>query len=207
MDRRLVVGLPILIVILVAGYFLLGRGEAKITNYPSQGTDIIAFGDSLIEGVGASQGSDFVSVLSKRIGKPIVNLGVSGDTTTQGLARIQELDEYSPKVVLLLLGGNDAIQKISQEQTFENLSNIIQEIQKRGAVVLLLGVRGKVLSDPYESEFKKLASTYDTAYVPNVLDGLFGNREYMSDTVHPNDAGYAKIAERIEPVLKKLLQQ
>jgi len=69
-------------------------------------------------------------------------LGVPGDTTADGLARMSELNAYKPKVVLLLLGGNDYLKRIPQEQTFANLAAIIKDIQSRGAIVLLLGVRG-----------------------------------------------------------------
>lgn len=207
MNYKWLIGVIIVVLaIVIAYFFLFVAKKATITNYPSSGTDIIAFGDSLVEGYGSSQRKDFVSFLSQDIGEPIINLGVSGDTTEQGLARIDELDKYHPKVVILLLGGNDAIHKVPTEQTFENLGKIIEEIQKRGAIVLLVGVRGGVLSDPYASQFQKLADTYHTAYVTDALSGLFANQKYMSDEVHPNDAGYAIIASRIEPVLKSLLQ-
>ncbi len=91
-------------------------------------------------------------------------------------------------------------------ETFQNLVAIIQNIENRGAMVLLLGVRGGLINDPYATEFQELADTYKTAYVSDVPFGLFGNREYMSDEVHPNDAGYAVIASRVEQALKKLLQ-
>ena len=179
-------------------YFL---GTHEVRNYPSSGTDIIAFGDSLVAGVGASPGRDFVSLLSKKIGQPIVNLGVSGDTTADGLARLSELDAYNPKVVIVLFGGNDYLRRVAQVQTFENLTEMVESIQAKGAIVLLLGVRGGLLNDHFDSEFKKLRNTHDTAYVPDVLDGLLGTQEYMSDEIHPNDAGYERIAERIYPVL------
>lgn len=177
-----------------------------IANYPSDGTDIIAFGDSLIEGVGSTRGNDFVSVLSRRIGEPIVNLGRAGDTTRQGLDRLSALDRYDPKVVILLLGGNDHLQKVPIETTFRNLGAIIENIQARGAVVLLLGVKGSLLSDKFAPEFELLRDTYKTAYVPNVLRGLFGHAELMSDSVHPNDAGYVIIADRVEPILGQLIR-
>jgi len=177
-----------------------------IANYPSAGTDIIAFGDSLVAGVGATEGNDFVSVLSRRIGQPVVNLGVSGNTSEDGLARLSELDAHNPKVVLLLLGGNDYLRKVPLEQTFVNLAKIIESLQGRGAIVILLGVRGGLLTDGFEDEFEALAEQYNTAYVPDVLDGLFAHPQYMTDQVHPNDAGYAKIADRIAPVLTPLLQ-
>lgn len=186
-------------------YWLL-RPAPEVRNYPSQGTDIVAFGDSLVEGVGATRGNDLVSLLSARIGAPIVNLGESGDTTAQGLARLNELDPYHPKVVILLLGGNDYLQRIPEAQTFENLGNIIENIEGRGAIVLLLGVRGGVLQDHFANEFERLSDTYETAYVSDVLSGLIGHDQLMTDQIHPNDAGYAKLAERVYPVLKGLLQ-
>jgi len=194
-----------LLVAFSAVYFFFFR-TAAITNYPSAGTDIIAFGDSLVAGTGSTGGYDFVSLLARAAGKPIINLGNPGDTTADGLARINELDAYKPKVVLLLLGGNDYLKRIPQEQTFANLAAIIKDIQSREAVVLLLGVRGGIFGDHFSDEFENLRDTYRTAYISDVLDGLLGDKKYMSDQIHPNDAGYAKIAERITPVLQKLLQ-
>jgi|SRR3989344_4390159 len=188
------------------GIFYFSR-SALITNYPSTGTDIIAFGDSLVQGVGATDGNDFVSLLSGMIGQPIINLGVPGDTTEDGLTRVSELDAYHPKVVLLLLGGNDHLKKIPVSDTRNNLAALIQNIHARGAIVLLLGIRGGLFIDNFSGEFKNLKNTYHTAFVSDVLDGLFERPQYMSDAVHPNDAGYALIAKRVYPVLAPLLKQ
>jgi acyl-CoA thioesterase-1 len=198
-------GAGIVAVVLFSAWFLLVRALA-ITNYPSAGQDIVALGDSLVLGVGATMGNDMVSTLARHIGLPIANLGRSGDTTADVLARISQLDAYRPKVVILLVGGNDYLRQVPDDAVFANLAQIIEDIHKRGAIVLLVGIRGGVLADPYAPRFKELARTYGTAYVPNALDGLFGNREYMADTVHPNDAGYAILAERVAPVLSGLLQ-
>lgn len=198
-----VIGLIILIGFLFAK---LGK-ESVVTNYPAEGEDIIAFGDSLIVGVGArAPANNFVSLLSDKIGQPIINLGVSGNTTEDGLARLGELDKYNPKIVLLLLGGNDHLRKVPIGETFINLEKIIENIQDRGAVVVLLGVKGNLFGDKFEPEFEKLRDKYHTAYVSNVLDELFGNSKYMSDTIHPNDIGYKMIADRIYPVLLKVLK-
>ena len=199
--------------ILLAGIFIVGllvfffsQKPAPIANYPSSGTDVIAFGDSLVQGVGASSPStSFVSLLSEKIGQPIVNLGVSGNTTQDGINRLSELDNYKPKVVLLLLGGNDKLTQVPKEKTFQNLEIIIQNLQARGAIVLLLGVKGSLIGDNYEADYKNLSKKYHTAYVSDVLSGLFGNAKYMSDTVHPNDLGYKEISDRIYPVIIKLL--
>lgn len=194
-----------LLLVALAGYFLFFR-IATVTNYPSAGSDIVAIGDSLVAGTGASAGQDFVSVLSQKIGKPISNLGTPGDTTADVVARLSTLDKYKPKVVIVLVGGNDYLRRVAPAQTFENLAKIITDIHSRGAVVLLLGVRGGLLTDNFRQEFDQLHKTYNTGYVPNVLEGLLGNEEFMADQVHPNAAGYARIAERVYPELVKLLQ-
>lgn len=180
--------------------------KKRIANYPSSGTDIIAYGDSLVQGVGSTRGGDFVSVLSRKSGRPIVNLGHSGDTTADGLARIADLDKYNPKVVLLLLGGNDYLKKIPANETEANLINMIRIIQSKGAIVILLGVRGGLLTDHFERMYEDLSVKYETAYVEDVLRGLIFNKNYMFDTIHPNNAGYALIAEKIYPTLERVLR-
>ncbi|MFZ2523451.1 MAG: GDSL-type esterase/lipase family protein [Minisyncoccia bacterium] len=208
MDQRKIIWIIVAFVAVLLGIFYFSSRSNVIVNYPSRGTDIIAFGDSLVDGVGSSAGNEggFVTLLSRKIGRPIINLGNSGDTAADGLARINQLNEYNPKVVLLLLGGNDYLKKIPSEETFKNLSLLIQNIEKRGAVILLLGVRGGLLSDRFDSEFEKLRDTHQTAFVPNVLSGLLTNQQYMSDAIHPNDLGYQKIADRIYSVLESLLK-
>lgn len=196
------------IVALLAGWFFFFRGSPPIKNYPSPNTngEIIAFGDSLIEGVGATEGADLISLLGVELGLPIRNFGRSGDTTESALKRFQEIfkEVSNPKVAIILLGGNDFLRKVPKEETFKNLGIIIDEFQKRGAIVLLLGIRGGVLNDSYEKEFEILQKTHQTALIPNVLKGLLGDSRYMYDSIHPNSAGYQKIADKILPTLKML---
>lgn len=202
--NKSVIAIVVLIIILI-GLSYIFRSNS-IANYPSSGTDIIAFGDSLIQGVGASESKDFVALLSQKIGQPIINMGRAGDTTYDGIVRIGELDKYKPKVVILLLGGNDYLKKIPIVDTEKNLGVLIREIQGRGAVVLLLGVRGGIINDRFDAMYKKLRDKYHTAYVPDVLRGLIADMRYMSDAVHPNNAGYAIIANKVYPVLVDLVR-
>src|SRR3989344_2963816 len=98
MDKKtLGIAVAVVAVAVAAGFFLFSK-PAPVTNYRSAGTDIIAFGDSLVLGVGASEGRDFVSLMSQKIGVPVVNLGVSGDKTADGLARLGALDKYNQKM-------------------------------------------------------------------------------------------------------------
>jgi lysophospholipase L1-like esterase len=161
----------------------------------------------LVEGTGSINNGDFVSVLSKKIGRPIVNLGIYGNTTAQGLARIDEVLAYNPGVVLVLFGGNDYLHDVPRNEVFQNLDTMVRKLQSHGAVVILLGIRGGIFADPYDPLFRKLAKTRGTLYVPDVLSGLIGNTKYMSDAVHPNNLGYDIIASRIYPELKKVLQK
>ncbi len=206
---RLMYQKVIIVIILVSaigiGIYLFNKKPTTITNFPSQGQTIVTFGDSLVAGNGATEGNDFSSLLEKLIGEEIINMGIAGNTTAQGLARVTDVNEKDPKVVMVLLGGNDFLRKTPIEETFKNLDTIVAEIQKEGAVVILLGVQGGVFSDPYKNHFEDLAKNRGALYVPNVLDGLIANQEYMSDAIHPNDAGYKKIAEKIYPILKKAL--
>lgn len=201
-NRTLIIVVSILIAFFVTLSLLPKR---IIANYPSSGRDIIAFGDSLVVGYGAREGGDFVTLLSNKIQIPIINLGKKGDTTADAILRLGEIDAYNPKVVMILLGGNDFLKKVPIEITRANLEQIIQYIQSKKAVVVLLGVRGGVLKDGFSSMYEDLSQKYNTAYVPDVLKGLVFNTNYMYDAVHPNDAGYRLIAEKIYPVIKKFV--
>ena len=111
----------------------------------------------------------------------------------------------NPKVAIIILGGNDYLRKVPKVETFSNLTKIITEFQNRGAVVLLLGVRGGLIKDNYEGEYRALAESLGAAYVSNILKGLITNREFMYDSIHPNDIGYRMIADRVEPVLLRIV--
>lgn len=165
--------------------------------------NVIAYGDSLVAGYGAPAGQDFVSVLSAASGIPIRNLGRNGETTTGGLARVTDAIDEKPDIVILLLGGNDALQRMSTETTERNLSELIRTFTTEGSEVILVGVMGGFPSDPYATMFKRLADSEDVVLVPNILSGLIGNEALMSDAIHPNADGYAKIASRIQPMLEK----
>ncbi len=196
MSSRLLVGggaICVLALVLV----WVGFRQDPIKNYPPKNSTVVAFGDSLVHGEGATLGNDFVSLLGQKLGRPIVNLGVNGDTTADGVRRLPELLAYDPGTVILLLGGNDTIKRIPKDTTEENLETIIETLQKSSVVVVLLGVRGGILGDPKKDMYESLSDTYQIPYLPNVLDDLFGKQEFMSDGVHPNDAGYAIIADRV----------
>jgi acyl-CoA thioesterase I len=188
MWRTVLILLGGLIIISLSFFLFRDNSEKVITNSPSSG------------------GNDFVSLLSDQLGEPIVNLGRGGDTTGSALSRINTVLEKDPKVVIVLLGGNDFIRKIEKEQIRRNLAMIIERVQEKGAIVLLLGVQNSIFRDSFKKEYENLRDEYGTAYVENVLEGLIGHPEFMDDAIHPNSKGYKIIADRIYPVLKKLIK-
>ena len=183
-----------------------GQSVSSFKNYPPQNETIVAFGDSLVQGVGATEGNDLFSQVSKLTGKRIINKGISGNTTQDGLNRVTDVLDLKPGVVIVVLGGNDYLRQVPRAETFANLRKIVSELQSGGAVVIVVGVRGGIVSDNFESEFETLVDEYKTGYVSNILKGLIGREQYMSDAIHPNDAGYAIIAERIAPLISELYQ-
>ena len=148
-----------------------------------------------------------MSVLSGRLGISIINAGRRGDTTGSALARLDgAVLSRSPRVVIVLLGGNDFLRRVPRETTFQNLGTIVRRIREQGAAVVLVGVEVGLFSDSYGSEYERLARATSAALVPDILDGIFGHSGRMSDGVHANDRGYEMIADRLEPVVAELVR-
>lgn len=201
--------LVITIILALATFWTIAwANKPEVINTDSTGSNIIAFGDSLVFGTGSTPGNDMFSIVSKETGVPIINKGVPGDTTEDGLNRLEsDILNNNPRIVFVLFGGNDYLRKVPKETTFKNLKTIIERIQERGAAVILMGVRGGVFIDRFEEDYQDLAKEYKTGYVPNVLEGLITNRQYMYDSIHPNDKGYYIVALRIIPVLELILNR
>lgn len=199
--------IALLILALIAAGALAWRLHSpSYANYPMRQGPLVAFGDSLVQGVGATEGHDFVSLLGESLGEPIENLGVSGDTTAQGLARIDDALTLHPRMAIILLGGNDYLRRVPKETTFKNLRTIIEKFQADGALTVVLGVRGGLLTDSYASDYAALARDTRSVYVSDVLEHLLGNKAYMYDQIHPNDAGHAIIAQRVFAAVRPLFK-
>ena len=190
--------------IALAGLWVWETRRPRAAN-PTAGENIIAFGDSLVAGHGATPGHDFVSVLSRRTGLPILNAGRSGDTTAAALARLDDdVLGRNPRIVIVLVGGNDFLRRIPRDETFRNLDTIVTRIRSQGAAVVLVGVNVGLFTDEYGAQYDALARRASAAFVPDILDGIVGRADRTSDAIHPNDRGYELIADRIEPVLREL---
>jgi len=183
-------------VILLAGYKFLTSTHQDFDNL-SAGIRVIAFGDSLTYGTGASKGMDYPSQLSKLIARPVMNSGVPGDTTASALKRLErDVLAFSPDIVLITLGGNDLKNGVARDVAFKNLKRIVNLIHNRGALVIVGGLSIPFRDRGFGRGFKKLADETDATLIPNILEGIMGNRKLMSDPIHPNDAGYKIMAQK-----------
>ena len=192
--------LPILV-----GFLLYHSYSApKIKNAHPTGENIICFGDSLTFSTGASQGMDYPSQLSNMISRPVLNKGVPGDTTARALARLEQAIS-EPRIVLVTLGGNDLKNGVPKEVAFQNLKIIVESIQAHGALVIIGGIDLPFWGRGYGEAYEQLCKETGAVLIPNILDGIMGNRQLMSDSIHPNDAGYTIMAERFYRALKPYL--
>ena len=198
-DRLMIVFTLIILGFLSLLYWAQNR-TPDILNHPNNRSEIIVFGDSLAAGVGSDENEGFTKGLEFSLNRQITVLGVSGDTTRDGLNRIEEVTERDAQIVLISLGGNDFIQRVPEETVRKNMDKIISKIQNSGAMVMVLGAPG------YRGLYKQVAEDHKAAYVSNILKGLIGRDAYMSDPIHPNNVGYHKISERIAPELKKFIE-
>ncbi|MDR0646382.1 MAG: GDSL-type esterase/lipase family protein [Elusimicrobiota bacterium] len=181
--------------------------EAKLLNINNNGTDIIAFGDSLSAGYGADKESSYPAALAAMINAPVINLGVSGDTARQGANRKSDILKYNPYMVLIEFGGNDAMRGRPFAETQNALEEIIDYVHKAGAIAVVVDTGGNFKMSPYGKMMKRLAKTKNALFIPKIMDGIFYNPALKSDAIHPNEKGYKIIAEkiykRIKPYIKK----
>jgi len=204
----LVVAAAAALVLLVLSWALWPSPFRKVKNLGSHGTNVVAFGDSLTAGYGAAPGEDYPSRLTPLIGVPVLNAGVSGDTTASALARIDEdVLAHDPRIVIVGLGGNDFLQRAELASTETNLRAIVRKIQARGAMVVLLGFRFPSIGPSYEDLYARVASDEGCLLVPDLVHGILNDPSLKSDEIHPNGRGYALMAERIAGPLTRLLKK
>ncbi len=181
--------------------FVVACGEDKLYKLNSS-QPVLAFGDSLTAGVGANEVAAYPQQLERLIGFNVINAGISGETTEEGLARLSSvLDEHNPQLVILLEGGNDILRNYDLNKTEQNLARMIEEIQSRSIQLVFLGVPEKNIFSDSAPLYKELASEYNLVFDGEVISKLIKKKRYKSDPIHFNALGYQKLAENIQDLL------
>jgi len=190
---------------LLVGSLFISCGP-RIANRDSIGRTIICFGNSITEGVGAGAGQDYPSHIQQMTDVQVINAGVAGDTTGDGLKRIEtDVLGHNPKIVIVEFGANDFLKKIPKEETFKNMELIVQQLHNNGVIVVVAVVRTGILTDSYVQGFQDIAKKYRALLIPDILRGILTNPKLKYDQIHPNSEGYKIIAERIYQNIKPFI--
>lgn len=195
--------LPMLLICLLL--FLTG-GCDRTPPLPKLSSDgvVLAFGDSLTFGTGANPAESYPEVLQSLLGRRIVNAGVPGEVSAEGLQRLPRLLEANaPELVILCHGGNDFLRRQPAGEVAANLRAMIELIQARGAAVVLVGVPQLGLTVQPPEFYPELAKEFALPYEGEILHQLLTDRELKSDTVHPNAAGYRRLAEALHQLIAR----
>jgi acyl-CoA thioesterase-1 len=177
---------------------------------------VVAFGDSLTAGAGVAAEASLPALLQQRLladgfDVEVVNAGVSGDTTTAGLARLDYALADGADLVLLELGANDMLLGVDPKITRENLDKMIAQIQARGVRVLLAKMVsssnfGKDYKREFDAIYPDLARRRGVSLTPFIMEGVWGDKSLLvADGIHPNPAGVAHIVSKIAPSVEKTL--
>ncbi|HZT77182.1 MAG TPA: arylesterase [Vicinamibacterales bacterium] len=179
---------------------------------------VVAFGDSLTSGRGIGTAQAFPAILQQRIERDgfdyrVVNAGVSGDTSSRAIHRLDAALDGDVRVLILALGANDGLRGTPVAQLKANLGAMIEKAQQRGITVLLCGMEalpiyGWDYSVAFHNAYRELAKQYGVTLVPFILMNVIGNPDLMQpDHAHPNAAGARAIADNVWPYLEAVLQK
>jgi acyl-CoA thioesterase-1 len=177
---------------------------------------IVAIGDSLTAGQGVDPAMNYPSQLQKKIDAGgyryrVVNAGVSGDTSSQGLNRLQSILDIKPSIAIVELGANDGLRGLPPDATRQNLETIVQQLQSAGTKIVLAGMEvppnyGPQYAGEFRKIFKDVSKKYQVALVPFFLERVGGIASLnQDDGIHPTAEGYAIVVENVWKVLQPLL--
>jgi acyl-CoA thioesterase-1 len=178
---------------------------------------LACFGDSLTAGYGTEPGESYPDFLQRRLDAAgfhyrVVNLGISGDTTKDGLDRIARVLSRHPNIVVLEFGGNDGLRGLPLEQTQANLAAMIERLQAAGAQVALAGITlppdyGKDYITRLDAIYPTLARRYHLRLLPFLLQGVYGvPGDMQSDATHATAQGNQQVALNVQRLIEPLLR-
>ena len=179
---------------------------------------VVVLGDSLAAGYGLAPGESFPERLQDALDAAgveatIVGAGVSGDTTTGGLARLDWSVPTDADAVIVELGGNDALRGVPPARTRANIETIVSRLKERGAAVLLAGMMappnmGADYQQEFDGLFADVAKRSEVGFYPFFLDGVAADPALnLPDGIHPNARGIDVIVQRILPSVKALIER
>ena len=206
--------------LLSLGVLVWSIGAPAIALAQAKAPVILVVGDSLSAEYGVKRGTGWVSLLQDKLiqakrPEKMVNAGISGDTTAGGRSRLPALlRQYQPSVVIIELGGNDALRGMPLSTTQANLVAMVRASRDMGAKVMLVGMEvppnyGSRYTQQFRELFQTVAKDEGTALVPFLLAGVADRPDalalFQSDRIHPNETAQPMLVDNVWPVLRKLL--
>jgi len=181
-----------------------GCGERPKLERLSSDAVVLAFGDSLTFGTGASEEESYPAQLEKLIGRRVVRAGVPGEVTSQALERLPAaLDEHAPRLLLLCIGGNDFLRRLGKQQAEGNVRAMVKLAKSRGVGVVLIGTPEPGLTVSPPAFYADIAKEFRLPYEEAIIGQVLKDSTLKADPIHPNARGYRVIAERIAETMKK----
>ncbi|MDZ4141463.1 MAG: arylesterase [Methylotenera sp.] len=176
-----------------------------------KGSTVLILGDSLSYGTGANEGEDYPSLLAKTTGWEIINAGIPGNTSAEGLERLPRLlEQQKPELLIVELGGNDLLRQLPQSNTIANLKAILSLSKAQGVPTILVAIPevsalraavGNLTDHPlYEDVAKETA----TPLIEDVFSEVLSDNALKSDQIHPNANGYGVVSNKIFEALKQM---
>lgn len=185
---------------------LLLTACSKTAQLPLLAADatILAFGDSLTAGTGAGEAESYPAVLANLLKRRVINAGIPGEVSAQGVQRLPELlDREHIALLILCHGGNDLLGHADQQQISDNLRTMIRMARERGVSVLLVAVPSPGITLKPPLLYEELANEFKIPVEMKALPHILRKSSLKSDHIHPNAAGYRKLAEALASKLKK----
>lgn len=165
---------------------------------------ILAFGDSLTYGTGAEQTESYPAVLEQLIGRRVVNAGIPGEETGEGLSRLARvLQKEKPALMIICHGGNDLLRLLNQQQAANNLRDMIRLAQKQGVAVVLISVPTPDMFLSPTHMYREIAKDLAVPLEDEIIFAVLADGSLRSDYIHPNAAGYRRIAEALATLLRE----
>lgn len=168
----------------------------------SANATILAFGDSLTYGTGTSRDKAYPARLSVQINREVINEGIPGEVTSEGLNRLpQLLERYQPELIIICHGGNDILRKLNLAEAKANIQQMINLAHQYGSQVVLIGVPEFGLFLSSAPMYSELAEENTIPIENDVLGDILGKNTLKSDHIHPNSTGYQVMADRLSQLL------
>ncbi len=179
-----------------------GCGGDKALSPLSKDAVILAFGDSLTFGTGATPSTSYPAVLAQKTGLQVINAGVPGEVSAAGLQRLPRLlQQHQPDLLVLIHGGNDLLRRQSRTKAASNLEAMIAMARSKGVQVVMVGVPKPGLILSVAEFYEQVADKTDTPIEPDAIADILQYPSNKADAVHPNAAGYRMLAEAVYDLL------